>query len=120
VNRIAGCIVADGKLAFTIDDLKIEDLCHMKFPDKDYFFDVQVYALDECKKIPETQGLECQIKRDFPFAPEHYKNGDLRDRCINLEGIRVTKMPDCIYKIIYGVGQDNKQYVLRVIGGIHE
>jgi len=121
VNRIAGCVVTDGKLSFSIDSLNIEGLCHMKPTDKDYFFDVQVYAVDECKKIPETGGLECSIKKDFPFEPiKGYKNGDLRDRCIHLEGIKVTQMPECAYKTIYAIGKDNKRYILRIIGGTHE
>jgi hypothetical protein len=116
-------LVDNNNLKFNVDASakpEIYSMCKIKFrPEVDYYIGLQIYDLAKCT---ETAGkTSCSSPVAFDYTPDKgYVHGDLMDRCLTLEGIRVTQMPDCSYKTIIAAGQDGKQYALRIIGGINE
>jgi hypothetical protein len=118
-SKVYNCVVSDNLIVFDIQNKPdIFSIC--KIADfeknnlgKDYFIGIRIY------EIPGT-GKEALLKKEYYYEPARYSHGNLRDRCINLEGIPVTQMPDCSYKTKKVYGKDGGEYIIRVIGGTNE
>jgi hypothetical protein len=120
--KIERCLVDNNNnLKFNVDanaKPELYSMCKIKFrPEVDYYIGLQIYDLATCTK---TADKICSSPVAFDYTPNKYIHGDLMDRCLTLEGIKVTQMPDCSYKTIIATGKDGKQYALRIIGGINE
>ena len=116
-ENVADCVAVNEENVFN-GDFNI-NLCSIQFnAKKDYFVGVQLYPLSKCVKNSDTT-LNCTLEKEFDFEPESYRNGNLKERCITLEGIGVSGMPDCIYRTI-PAEHDNGNYFIRIIGATHE
>lgn len=120
-SRVTDCIVDKGKLNFDINkEPDVFSLCKFAFrEEKSYFLGIEVYNTTNCKEVPENEeGFEiecCPALKKYYFGSER-----LQDRCINLEGIKTTYMPDCKYKYVYATGQNEINYMIKIIGGTDE
>ncbi len=120
-SRVSDCIVKDGEIVFDISNLKtlnILGLCGINFRQgKDYFVGIEVYNLSGCTNV---QGKNtCYLASQPLYVSSQNQRIDLKDRCINLIGIKATYMPECSYKDMLAV-KDGKNFNVRVIGGTYE
>lgn len=121
--KIERCLVDNNNLKFNVDASakpELYSLCNIKFqPEVDYYIGLQIYDLTKCTETPDK--TSCSLPVAFDYKPDRaYVHGDLMDRCLTFEGIKVTQMPDCSYKTIMAIGNDGNKYALRIIGGINE
>jgi hypothetical protein len=129
-HRVLDCTVADGELKFSINEIggfelsecgiELRPINSMELK-KDYFLGVEIYESENCKPVGDKENvLLCNVHAQKYFEPaQGYALGNLKERCIRLEGVEVTQMPDCAYKIAY-FKQNDKEYILRIVGGTNE
>ena len=117
--KVYDCVAKDNVIVFDIQTKPdIFSLC--KITDfeknnlgKDYFVGIRIYEI-------LGTGKEASLKKEYYYEPARYSHGNLRDRCVNMEGIEVTQMPGCAYKTKNVYGKDGGAYIIRVIGGTNE
>lgn len=125
-NRVLDCLVRDGKITREMSNFNIDSFleeCKIKLRDgeqgKDYFIGIEVY--DAEKDCTESNGeWNCMLKEGNGFyKSSKFMAGDLKERCLTLEGLKTTYMPECSYKEIYAFSGERKVF-LKIIGGTNE
>ena len=123
-ERVSGCLVDEGKLVFEpANKPDVFSLCGIKFSDaKDYFIGVEIYEADKCTSTGSGADcqMNCSIGNKFYYEPSSYLHGNLKERCTTLASFQTKQMPSCAYKEIYTLGNDGKDYILKIIGATNE